>query len=400
MRTSLIAILFLGFNCYAIAQNPEEKTSKTDSLENQIRKNLDKIAALELKLMLMENTIESIKENNQQQLENFKENNNQQLEYYKENQSNISFMVNLFIVILGGAFVLFTYLFKRPDEILRKIKEGVTQSDEIIDEAKYLLEKLDFQYEHQESIFILNKKSLFDYTENDWNLVELYANNAKDVIEEKRRANDWIFIGLSEYRKTNITESIFAFEKATEINPEYEIAWKHLGNAYDKNEEYQKSIEAFYKVIELNPNNHIAFNNLGIEYNAIGNFEEAERNFMKSIELNPNNCYAYTNYLELCLVNDIPFKEEMVNDFKFKFSNHLNANASFEMLNIYSRIINEEDFDLQGTLNLWKDKYKSVGWDESYRKVESWIGTKEGVVKSRLMKALNFFSSDSAFRNL
>ena len=366
-----------------------EKQVFNESLEKQIAQNKELISLLKYEIKLLENNIAAIRDNN-----------TQQLDYYKENQTTIFWMVSIFIGILGGAFVLFTYLFKRPDEILKKITDSDKQSKLIIAEAKFLLERLDFQYEHQESIFILNKKSLFNYTENDWDLVEIYSNNAKEVDKDKRTANDWIFIGLSSFKNIKIEQSINAFKRATEINPEYEIAWKHLGNAYDKNNEFENAINAFNKVIELNPNNDVAFNNLGIEYTTLGNFVEAERNFLISIRLNPNNCYAYTNYFELCLVNDVPFNPKLVEIFEGKFSDNKNAKASYGMLSIYNKIIQEEDIDLKIELEEWKTNCESAGWDESYREIEVWIDKQKSIeIKKQLMTALNYFSSDSVFRN-
>ncbi|WP_411895366.1 tetratricopeptide repeat protein [Winogradskyella sp. A2] len=389
MKKSLLYILLISLCLNLVAQQNndsilEEKENQKIQTQTSFKTNQE----LEFQIKLLESKLDSIKDNN-----------SQQLDFYKENQSTIFWMVSIFIGILGGAFVLFTYLFKRPDEILKKIKDSENQSKEIIQEAKFLLQRLDFQYEHQESIFILNNKSLYNYTENDWSLVEVYANKAKEVVAGKRTANDWIFIGLSAFRKIKIKESISAFEEATKINPEYEIAWKHLGNAYDKDSKFDKAIDAFNKVIDINPNNDVAFNNLGIEHIAIGKFKEAERYFLKSIRLNPNNCFAYTNYFESCLVNEVRFDKKLVTVFEEKFNDNTEAMASYDMLIIYKRIISEEDIKLESELESWKIKYKSVAWDESYRDIENWIDTKQDETKLKLMKALNVFSSNSAFKN-
>ena len=71
-------------------------------------------------------------------------------------------------------------------------------------------------------------------------------------------------------------------KKATKIDDNHEIAWKHLGNAYDRNSEFENSIMAYKKVLEINPNNAIAYNNLGIGYITIGEIELAKESFYKS----------------------------------------------------------------------------------------------------------------------
>ena len=298
--------------------------------------------------------------------------------------------------LIGGAFILFGYLFKRPDDILKKIKEAENNLKEVIERSTQILERLKFQYEHQESVFILGKKGLFSYTKDDWNFVKIYAQNAAELPEDERTANDWIFIGLIEYKEEKYLSSIRAYNKALEINESSEVTWKHLGNAYDANQDFDKSIFAYKKVIELNPKNGIAFNNLGIVYSALNNFELAEQNFIQGIRLNPDNNFIYTNYFELCLTNNKEVPTKYVDAFLDRFKTNKPAMASFEMYNIYKGIVNQNIENLNKELSNWEEEYISVGDDELFREIQKWINSEvNSKYKVDLQMALDFFSGSS-----
>ncbi|MBC8753702.1 tetratricopeptide repeat protein [Kordia sp. YSTF-M3] len=385
MKKILIIFTYLFILNNMFCQTVEN--SETDIINQSEKYNIIK---LQNEIEILKNSISDLKSNNLMYSR-----------FYEESQSSISLTVNIFMIFIGGAFILFVYLFKRPDLMWKKVKNTEKKAKIILNGLNLKIEKIDFLRKHQETIFILNKKSLFNYTDEDWNLVNIFSENASDLEENNRTFNDWIFLGLSAYRKITLRKSVEAFKKAIEINPNSEIAWKHLGTVYDKNHQIDKAISAYKKVIELNPNNDVAYNNLAIEYVTLGKFEEAQGNFLKAIRLNPNNCYVYTNYFEACLVNNVPLDNKLVEVFKDRFSDNKSANASFEMLNIYDKIIKQNINDLNIELKKWRANYQTLSWDESFRDIETWINseTVDPKYKKDLMYALNFFSSDSPFKN-
>ena len=112
------------------------------------------------------------------EIELIKEQNKNQLEYYRDNQNNIFWMNTVFIAIITGAFILFSYLFKRPNEVLKEIKKTEQQAKnmlqnskelltqlnlqkDILSNAQELLDQLNFRYENQENSFhSIQKKPL------------------------------------------------------------------------------------------------------------------------------------------------------------------------------------------------------------------------------------------------
>lgn len=91
------------------------------------------------------------------------------------------------------------------------------------------------------------------------------------------------------------TEDVFkSIEEGLERNPNYD-GYIELGRSYYTNRLYEKSIWACNKAIELNPNNAIAYNNLCVSYNSIQEWEKAIVACEKAIELDPNFQLAKNN---------------------------------------------------------------------------------------------------------
>ena len=386
-RTKFILILLLTITSFSNARNKKESDKKISEIEIVSLKN--EVLELKNEIKIIERSISSQKEQN-----------SAQLDFYKENQNTIFWMISFFLVIIGGAFILFGYLFKRPDDIWKKIKITENEVREITSKAYLLLERLEFQYNHQESIFILGKKGLFSFTEEDWNLVKIYAKNASVISQNERKATDWLLIGLNFYKQKKYEESISSYKKGLEVDSNSEIIWKHLGNAYDEILDFENSIKAYNRVIQVNPNSDIAFNNLGIVYCGLNNFKEAETNFLTGIRLNPDNCFIYTNYFELCLTNDLEIEDDLINNFTFRFKNNKEAMTSYSMIRIYKRIIAEKIENIDNELNEWENKYKTIANNESFRNIENWIYKEHNEkYRGKLLKALNRFSKYSEYKN-
>ncbi|MEP5236751.1 MAG: tetratricopeptide repeat protein, partial [Cyclobacteriaceae bacterium] len=303
-------------------------------------------------------------------------------EYYKTSQNSMIWVMSLVFIILSGGFSLFIWFFKKPDEIWNKLKETQTN-------AEQLLEKLDQQYKYQESLFVLGPKGLYSYSNEDWNIIEIFASKANTVNLVDRSAHDWFFIGLWDYKNKNFDKSIKAFRKATELDERFEMAFRNLGNAYGEIGENAKSIKYYEKAIELNPKSDITYNNLGVTYSSMGEIEEASNCFQKSIKIKPSVGYTYTNLFEHNLVNDQKFDEQIERSFLAEFNNDLAVFPIYQMIKVYQKIANGEQFDLLTTE--WLQSYDSIGSQENYEPIKNWISTKHDPIKSELEKALDFF---------
>ncbi len=93
--------------------------------------------------------------------------------------------------------------------------------------------------------------------------------------------------GLALWEKDYLEESIVAFHKSIELNPDFEIAQNNLGVVYlDGLGDPKESVEYFKNAININPNYTLAYFNLGRAYQAIGDKALAAEYFQMTMDLN------------------------------------------------------------------------------------------------------------------
>ena len=93
--------------------------------------------------------------------------------------------------------------------------------------------------------------------------------------------------GLALWEKDYLEESIVAFHKSIELNPDFEIAQNNLGVVYlDGLGDPKESVEYFKNAININPNYTLAYFNLGRAYQAIGNKALAAEYYQMTMDLN------------------------------------------------------------------------------------------------------------------
>ena len=93
--------------------------------------------------------------------------------------------------------------------------------------------------------------------------------------------------GLALWEKDYLEESVVAFHKSIEINPDFEIAQNNLGVVYlDGYGDPKQSLEYFKRAIEINPNYTLAYFNLARAYQAIGDKAHAAEYYQMTMDLN------------------------------------------------------------------------------------------------------------------
>ncbi len=93
--------------------------------------------------------------------------------------------------------------------------------------------------------------------------------------------------GLALWEKDYLEESIVAFHKSIELNPDFEIAQNNLGVVYlDGLGDPKESVEYFKNAININPNYTLAYFNLGRAYQAIGDKALAAEYYQMTMDLN------------------------------------------------------------------------------------------------------------------
>lgn len=93
--------------------------------------------------------------------------------------------------------------------------------------------------------------------------------------------------GLALWEKDYLEESIVAFHKSIELNPNFEIAQNNLGVVYlDGIGDPKESVQYFKNAIDINPNYTLAYFNLGRAYQSIGEKALSAEYFQMTLDLN------------------------------------------------------------------------------------------------------------------
>lgn len=93
--------------------------------------------------------------------------------------------------------------------------------------------------------------------------------------------------GLALWEKDYLEESIVAFHKSIDLNPDFEIAQNNLGVVYlDGLGDPKQSTEYFENAIGINPNYTLAYFNLGRAYQAMGDNALAAEYYQMTLDLN------------------------------------------------------------------------------------------------------------------
>ena len=93
--------------------------------------------------------------------------------------------------------------------------------------------------------------------------------------------------GLALWEKDYLEESVVAFHKSIELNPDFEIAQNNLGVVYlDGYGDPKTSVEYFHNAVNINPNYTLAYFNLARAYQALGDKSHAAEYYQMTLDLN------------------------------------------------------------------------------------------------------------------
>ncbi|HRH40400.1 MAG TPA: tetratricopeptide repeat protein [Pyrinomonadaceae bacterium] len=100
--------------------------------------------------------------------------------------------------------------------------------------------------------------------------------------------------GLNLIVQQKLDQAISAFTKAIELDPTYDDAYNHRGDAYNWKKDYDLAIGDLTKAIEINPKRLYLYIHRGSTYFIEGKrYELAIADYTKAIELNPKNDSLY-----------------------------------------------------------------------------------------------------------
>ena len=97
------------------------------------------------------------------------------------------------------------------------------------------------------------------------------------------------------FKRGNWTRQLTEFQKALEINPNYEEAHSNLGLALFQKGQLDEAVAQYQKALEINPNSFVTHCNLGLVLFQKGEPDEAITQFQEALRLKPDFSPAQDN---------------------------------------------------------------------------------------------------------
>jgi tetratricopeptide (TPR) repeat protein len=133
------------------------------------------------------------------------------------------------------------------------------------------------------------------------------------IIAKNKALNDAFNAGKDALAAKNYDAAVDAFQKGTEMDPNQNVIWANLGDAYvgqaaaktgpDQQASLDKGIEAYKKAIDLKPDNPAYHNNYALTLAKAKKFDEAQAELNKAAQLDPAQAGRYYYNLGALLVN-------------------------------------------------------------------------------------------------
>jgi len=113
---------------------------------------------------------------------------------------------------------------------------------------------------------------------------------------KKRQAESWFEKGVAlEQNSAPPSETVAAYRKAVELDPESSGAWLNLGTVHYNLRQWDQAEKCYTSALEVRPDYALAHYNLGNLYDETGRPREAIERYRKSLELDPSYADAHYN---------------------------------------------------------------------------------------------------------
>ncbi len=113
----------------------------------------------------------------------------------------------------------------------------------------------------------------------------------------QEKAAEFFARGYAYSRVGNLRSALQDFNKAIEINPEYEDAYLQRSSVLLKLGKPEDAIQDALKALDLNAGSALCYLNMGMAYEILGNKKEAKRYLRKAVELGDRIAKKYLRTL-------------------------------------------------------------------------------------------------------
>ena len=118
---------------------------------------------------------------------------------------------------------------------------------------------------------------------------------AEKLVESRGDAKDWSEKGRCLNRLKRYDEALESFDRAIELDANYQSAWANRGNVLNNLERYEEALESLDRAIELDPNDKWDWAKRGDVLNNLKRYDEALASLDRAIELDANYQSAWAN---------------------------------------------------------------------------------------------------------
>ena len=98
----------------------------------------------------------------------------------------------------------------------------------------------------------------------------------------------WFYKGITLYDENNLDESLQAYYKAIQLNPQNEEAWNGLGMDLAALERYEEALQAFDRATKLNSSYAEGWYNMGVIFDIQGKYFLGIQAYDEATRINPN----------------------------------------------------------------------------------------------------------------
>jgi tetratricopeptide (TPR) repeat protein/protein involved in polysaccharide export with SLBB domain len=101
-------------------------------------------------------------------------------------------------------------------------------------------------------------------------------------------SRDYFNLGVKYFLTGKAEESVEAFSKAIELNPNYEDAYFNLGNSFLLLNRPHDAVKAYTQALSIDRRDGVAYNRLGQVYYDLGSYRLAAENFNQAVKIFPS----------------------------------------------------------------------------------------------------------------
>jgi tetratricopeptide (TPR) repeat protein len=108
-------------------------------------------------------------------------------------------------------------------------------------------------------------------------------------------ATEWFDVGITLYNQDRFNDSVQAYKKAIEIDPQFAEAWNNMGIDLGMLGRYDEAFKAFSNATTINSTYAEAWYNMGVIFDLKGDYNSAIQAYSRAIEINQSYQKAIIN---------------------------------------------------------------------------------------------------------